>query len=71
MNYRNSHGYRITIYDTDYEKEVDQWLNDYYERQDMRTMMTAIENVKGTNKRNYNEFIDILYQPDKKLKGRK
>ena len=69
MNYRNSQGYKVTIYDTDYEKEVNQWLNDYYERQDMRTMMKAIENVRGTNKRNHDEFIDMVYEPWKKSKG--
>ena len=69
MNYRNSHGRWVTIYDTDYEKEVDQWLNDYYQSVDTRTMMIAIENVRGTKKRNYDEFIEMIYEPWKKFKG--
>ena len=69
MNFKNSHGRWITIYDTDFVKEVDEWFDDYNTREDMRTMMTAIENVKGTNKRNYDEFIDMVYEPYKKLKG--
>ena len=68
MNYRNSHGYWITIYDTDYHKEVDEWFDDYSSRRDIQTMMVAMENVKGTNKRSIDEFIDILYEPDKRLK---
>jgi len=68
MNFRNSRGYWRTIYDTDYEKEVDQWYDDYHQAIDTRTMMIAIENVKGTNKRNHDEFIEMLYEPWKKLK---
>ena len=68
MNFRNSRGYWRTIYDTDYEKEVDQWYDDYHQSIDTRTMMIAIENVKGTNKRNHDEFIEMLYEPWKKLK---
>ena len=71
MNYKNSQGKWITIYDMDKSKLVDNIYDDYNGRTDMQTMMTAIENVKGTNKRNFDEFIDMLYQPDKKLKGRK
>ena len=71
MNFKNSHGRWITIYDTDFVKEVNEWFDDYNTREDMRTIMTAIENVKGMNKRNIDEFIDMLYEPDKKLKGGK
>ena len=68
MNFKNSHGKWITIYDTDERKEVDKWFDDYSTRRDMQTMMVAMENVKGTNKRSIDEFIDILYEPKKRLK---
>ena len=71
MNYKNSQGKWITIYNTDESKLVNKIYDDYNRRTDMRMMMMAIENVEGTNKRNIDEFIDMLYEPDKKLKREK
>ena len=68
MNFRNSRGRWRTIYDTDREREVDQWYDDYHQAVDARRMMTAIENVRGTNKRSHDEFIEMLYEPWKKMK---
>ena len=70
MYHRNSDGYRIPIYDTDREKKVDAWIDDYYQDQDMNTMMTAIENARRTNKRsNDDEFIEMVYEPWRKNRG--
>ena len=71
MNHKNSQGKWITIYDTDEYKLVDKIYDNYNRRTDMQMMMTAIENVEGTNKRNINEFINMVYEPDKKLKREK
>ena len=68
MNHKNSQGKWITIYDTDEFKLVDKIYDDYHQAIDTRTMMIAIENVKGTNKRNHDEFIEMVYEPWKKLK---
>ena len=68
MNFKNSIGWWKTIYDTDHDRILDQW-HDYYNKwADARRMMTAIENVRGTNKRRCDEFIEILYEPWKKTK---
>ena len=70
MYHRNCQGYRIPIYDTDREKKVDAWIDDYYQDQDMNTMMTAIENVRRTNKRSHDdEFIEMVYEPWRKNRG--
>ena len=68
MNYKNSHGKWVTIYNTDETKLVDRIYDNYDRRKDMKMMMQAIENVEGTSKRSIDEFIDILYEPDKRLK---
>ena len=64
IRFRNSSRKKITIYDKDERFDVDRVYNNYNVKDNLRMMMSTIEDIRGTKKSSGDKFVKRLHQEE-------